>query len=290
MQDGRISSVGTATAKQLADCDVVVDADGTTTAVPGLIDSHVHITFGDYTPDSKPSDFSRVTFMAASLRRSALGGARAPADRKDPDGVKALAIAAIKCCEHYRPGGMRVRRLGHHGAGTGGGDFAEMGDKGVWHAKVGFGSVKSPYDYVPMVGRPRRRHYRHGAYRRLVDPGPSGNWADHLLAIQPDVSYHVNGGPIAMPDEDFPRIVNESGMALQVCTAGNLRTCLWTAELLKAAGSIRTAAGRDRYADRKRHNAFGHARTRSRISPASPRFPSNGRSPPRPATMPMSIA
>ena len=31
------------------DCDVVIDAGGTT-AIPGLIDSHVHITFGDYTP------------------------------------------------------------------------------------------------------------------------------------------------------------------------------------------------------------------------------------------------
>ena len=28
---------------------MVIDADGMT-AIPGLIDSHVHITFGDYTP------------------------------------------------------------------------------------------------------------------------------------------------------------------------------------------------------------------------------------------------
>ena len=34
-----------------------------------------------------------------------------------------------------------------------------------------------------------------------------------------------------MPDRDFPRLVNETKIALQVCTAGNLRTCLWTAEL-----------------------------------------------------------
>ena len=48
-EDDRIVSVGTATAQAIEACDVVIDADRTT-AIPGLIDSHVHITFGDYTP------------------------------------------------------------------------------------------------------------------------------------------------------------------------------------------------------------------------------------------------
>jgi enamidase len=38
-----------------------------------------------------------------------------------------------------------------------------------------------------------------------------------------------------MPDEDYPRLVEESAMALQVCTAGNLRTTLWLADLVRAA-------------------------------------------------------
>jgi enamidase len=48
----------------------------------------------------------------------------------------------------------------------------------------------------------------------------------------------VNGGPVAMPDEDFPRIVHESKIALQVCTAGNLRTTLLLWELVKKAEQI----------------------------------------------------
>jgi enamidase len=67
-------------------------------------------------------------------------------------------------------------------------------------------------------------------------PGSAGVWADHVLKMQPHVSYHVNGGPIAMPDEDFPRLVNESEIAMQVCTAGNLRTALLVAKLLREAG------------------------------------------------------
>jgi hypothetical protein len=45
----QIEYIGSASAKQVEACDVMIDADGAT-AIPGLIDSHVHITFGDYTP------------------------------------------------------------------------------------------------------------------------------------------------------------------------------------------------------------------------------------------------
>jgi enamidase len=69
-------------------------------------------------------------------------------------------------------------------------------------------------------------------------PGSSGIWADHLLAMQPDVSFHVNGGPVAMPDQDYPRLVDESTMALQVCTAGNLRTALLVADLVRRADQL----------------------------------------------------
>jgi enamidase len=64
-------------------------------------------------------------------------------------------------------------------------------------------------------------------------PGSGAITGDHLLALKPDVSFHVNGGPTAMPDEDFERIIVESDMALQICTAGNLRTALLCAALAR---------------------------------------------------------
>src|ERR1700687_449573 len=45
----RIQATGPATPAAVEGADVVIDAGGMT-AIPGLIDSHVHVTFGDYTP------------------------------------------------------------------------------------------------------------------------------------------------------------------------------------------------------------------------------------------------
>ena len=49
--------------------------------------------------------------------------------------------------------------------------------------------------------------------------------------LKPHVSFHINGGPTAMPDRDFERIIRDSDIALQICTAGNLRTALLCAGL-----------------------------------------------------------
>ena len=236
MEGGKIVSVGTASAAAVEACDVVIDADRAT-AVPGFIDSQVHITFGDYTPRQKTVGFLDSYVHGGTTTSISASEVHVPGRPKDPEGVKALAVAAFKCFEHYRPGGMRV----YGGSiilepGIVEADLKEIAAKGVWLAKAGFGAVKTPFDYVPMIGWAKK----HGMVTTVHTggssiPGSSGIWADHLLAMQPDVSFHVNGGPVAMPDEDFPRVVNESKIALQVCTAGNLRTTLLIADLARKA-------------------------------------------------------
>jgi len=236
MQDGRITAVGSVSTEQLAACDVVIDADGAT-AIPGLIDSQVHNTFGDYTPRQKTVGFLESYVHGGVTTAISASEVHVTGRPKDPEGVKALAVAAMKCFEHYRPGGMRVWA----GSiilepGLVEADFAEIAAKGVWLAKAGFGAVKTPYDYGPMIAWARQ----HGMVSMVHTggssiPGSSGIWADHLLAIKPDVSFHVNGGPVAMPDEDFPRLVHESNIALQVCTAGNLRTTLLLGDMVRKA-------------------------------------------------------
>lgn len=236
MADGKIESVGIA---PKGDCDVVIDAGGAT-AIPGLIDSHVHITFGDYTPRQKTVGFLESYTHGGVTSCISASEVHVPGRPRDPAGVKALAIAARKSFQGYRPGGMRV----HAGSvilepGLAESDFAEMAQQGVWLAKAGFGAFPTPYEYEPYVAMARR----HGMISMIHTggssiPGSSGIWADHVLRVKADVSFHVNGGPIAMPDEDFPRLVEESDIAMQVCTAGNLRTTLLVADLLRRAKQL----------------------------------------------------
>jgi enamidase len=233
---GRIAHVGTADDAALRGCDVVIDADGCT-AVPGLIDSHVHITFGDYTPRQKTVGFLESYLHGGVTTAISASEVHVPGSPKDPAGVKALAVAALKSFQTYRPGGMRV----HAGAvilepGLTRTDFEEIRGHGVWLAKAGFGAFASPFDYEEQIAWARQLGMITLVHTGGASiPGSSGIWADHLLKLKPHVSFHTNGGPIAMPDKDYPRLVNESDMALQVCTAGNLRTTLLVARLLVEA-------------------------------------------------------
>lgn len=236
---GRIAAVGSVSSADLSDCDVVIDAAGSI-AIPGLIDSQVHNTFGDYTPRQKTVGFLESYIHGGVTTAISASEVHVPGRPKDPEGVKALAVAAMKCFEHFRPGGMRVWA----GSiimepGLSEEDFAEVARKGVWLAKAGFGAVKTPYDYAPMIAWAKANGMITMVHTGGSSiPGSSGIWADHLIKIKPDVSFHVNGGPVAMPDEDYPRLVNESNIALQVCTAGNLRTTLWIAELVRKADAF----------------------------------------------------
>jgi enamidase len=237
--EGEFVSVGTASAAELDSCDVVIDADGTT-AIPGLIDSHVHITFGDYTPRQRTVGFLESYLHGGTTTAISASEVHVPGRPNDPEGVKALAIAASKCFEHYRPGGMRVLA----GSvilepGLNQADFADLASNGVKLAKAGFGAVETAYDYVPLVAAAKGAGLITTCHTGGASiPGSGAITGDHLLAMRPHVSFHINGGPTAMPDADFERVIIESDIALQVCTAGNLRTTLLCAELAEKHGAF----------------------------------------------------
>jgi enamidase len=238
-EDDRIVSVGTASARDVEACDVVIDADRTT-AIPGLIDSHVHTTFGDYTPRQQTVGYLESYVHGGVTTAISASEVHVPGRPRDADGVKALAVAAHKSFAHYRPGGMRV----HAGSvilepTLTGNDLGEIAKQGVWLAKAGFGAFATAYEYAPLIAAARA----HGMITTVHTggasiPGSGAITGDHLLALKPHVSFHVNGGPTAMPDRDFERIILESDMALQICTAGNLRTALLCASLAERHGAL----------------------------------------------------
>jgi len=111
-------------------------------------------------------------------------------------------------------------------------DFIELAAKGVGLAKAGFGAVKTAYDYVPLVSGAKAAGLITTCHTGGSSiPGSGAITGDHLLKMHPHVSFHINGGPTAMPDRDFERVIRESEIALQVCTAGNLRTTLLCGKL-----------------------------------------------------------
>ena len=227
MEKGKIRKVGTLSSKELKSCDVVVDAYKTP-ACPGLIDSQVHIAFGDYTPRQKTVGFIESYLHGGVTSCLSASEVHVPGRPTDPEGVKALAVAAKKSFDNLRPGGARV----YGGCiilepGLTQKDFNEVAKKGIWFAKAGFGAVKTPFDYTPLVKMAQKAGMLVNCHTGGASiPGSSPIIGKHLMDMRPDVSFHINGGPIAMPDKDFPMIINETDIALQICQAGNIRTAL----------------------------------------------------------------
>ncbi len=239
IEGDRIASVGSASAAAVESADVVIDADGMT-AIPGLIDSHVHVTFGDYTPRQRAVGYLESYLHGGVTTAISASEVHVPGRPRDVEGVKALALAAQRCFADYRPGGMRViagsviLEPGLQRA-----DFDELASKGVTLAKAGFGAVKTSYDYVPLVADAKAAGLITTCHTGGSSiPGSGAITGDHLLKMHPHVSFHINGGPTAMPDKDFERVILESQMALQVCTAGNLRTTLLCARLAAQHGAF----------------------------------------------------
>jgi enamidase len=200
MEDGRIAAVGTLAANAAERTDVIIDADGTT-AIPGLIDSHVHVTFGDFTPRQRTVGYLESYLHGGVTTAISASEVHVPGRPRDVEGVKALAVAAQRCFANWRPSGMRV----YAGSvilepGLALEDFAELKAKGVWLAKAGFGAVESAYEYAPLVGAAKTAGLLTTCHTGGSSiPGSGAITGDHLLAIRPHVSFHINGGPTAMP-------------------------------------------------------------------------------------------
>ncbi len=237
MAGGRIEEVGSVASGNIDAADLVVDVGGMT-VIPGLIDSHVHTTFGDYTPRQQTVGFLESYVHGGITSAISASEIHVPGRPADPAGLKALAITAQRCFQTFRPGGMRV----YGGSvimepGLTEADFAEMAGEGVWLAKVGFGAFEKPADVTPQVRAAQKHGIKVMCHTGGASvPGSSPIDADDLLTMLPDIAGHVNGGPVALCDKDLTRVVNESPIALQISQAGNIRSAVKVVELVEAGG------------------------------------------------------
>jgi enamidase len=222
--DGKIIAIGRGLDE---DADTVVDARGST-VVPGLIDSHCHPVFGDFTPRQRTIDFIESGLHGGITTMISAGEVHLPGRPKDIVGLKALAIVAAKAYANLRPAGVKM----HAGApilelGMVEEDFAEMARAGVkLVGEIGLGSVRTGKDAAPMVKWARK----HGMTVTIHTGGPSiaGSstiTGEVVLEADPDVVGHINGGTTSMSEREIDALV-ATRMALEIVHCGNGKTAL----------------------------------------------------------------
>lgn len=234
VRDGRIVAVGRRAELDLAGCGAVIDVNGGAVC-PGLIDSHVHVVFGDWTPRLNLLGFLEHYLQGGMTTAISASEVHLPGRPTSPAGVKALAIAAAESFRKIRPAGVRV--LGGRviiEPGLTDADFAEMAACGVRMAKAGFGNFARPADAAPQAAMARR----HGMIVAVHSGGPSipGSsrvWAEDLIALNPHICAHINGGPTSLPEADVARIVRETPFTLELIQAGSTKALADVVELCK---------------------------------------------------------
>jgi enamidase len=250
IEDGRITAVGRGLdgdAGSGGSLDRTIDAKGTT-AFPGLIDSHAHPVFGDFTPRQQTLNFIESGLHGGVTTVISAGEVHLPGRPKDVVGLKALAIVAAKSYANLRPAGVKVRagapilELGLEEP-----DFAEMAAAGVsLVGEIGLGSVKTGEQAAPMVAWAKA----HGMTVTFHTGGPSiaGSnpiAADAVLQARPHIVGHVNGGTTAMSDADIERVV-ATDMAIEIVHCGNGRAALHALRAAQAANGLdRVIIGND---------------------------------------------
>jgi enamidase len=230
--DGRIEAVGRQGELDTGGARTRIDARGTTLA-PGLIDSHVHPVFGDWTPRQNQIGWIDSMMHGGVTTMISAGEVHLPGRPRDIVGLKALAITAQRAFDNFRPGGMRVLA----GApviekGMVESDFAELAAAGVGLlGEIGLGSVKAGDEAARMVGWARK----HGIQSTIHTGGPSipGSGLidkDVVLEADADIIGHINGGHTALPEAHVCELCERSSRAIEIVHNGNERVAIAAAQ------------------------------------------------------------
>jgi enamidase len=238
---GLIQAVGKEKTLDTKGVDQVMDIGGMT-ITPGLIDSHCHPVLGDFTPRQKMLDFIESSLHGGVTTMISAGEVHLPGRPKDVAGTKALAILAAKSFASARPAGVKV---------LGGGlilepglqekDFEELAKEGVKVVgEIGLGGVKSPKDAAPMVKWAKK-------YGMVVMmhtggtsiPGSTTVPAEDVIATDPDIVSHINGGPTAISVAEAEKLIRNTSLALEIVHCGNPKMIV---EVMKIVNEVKAYA------------------------------------------------
>ncbi len=239
-EGGRITAVGRAAECDTGDAQVVIDAHGCALS-PGLIDSHVHPVFGDWTPRQGQLGWIDSTMNGGVTTMISAGEVHLPGRPRDIIGVKALAITAQRAYANFRPGGVKVLA----GApvieqGMVESDFSELAAAGVTLlGEVGLGTVKAGAEAKQMVAWARK----YGIQSTIHTGGPSvpGSGyidADTVLEADADIIGHINGGHTALPLRQIRCLCEGCGRGIEIVHNGNELAGLSALRFAKELGQL----------------------------------------------------
>ena len=235
IEGGLIQSIGNEKALNITEVDQVMDVGGMT-VTPGLIDSHCHPVLGDFTPRQKMLDFIESSLHGGVTTAISAGEVHLPGRPKDVAGTKALAILAAKSFANARPSGVKV--LGGSvilEPGLQEKDFEELAREGVRVvAEIGLGGVKSPKEAAPMVKWAKK-------YGMVVMmhtggtsiPGSATVSADDVIATDPDIVSHINGGPTAVSFAEAEKLIRKTALILEIVHCGNSKMIVEVMRIVK---------------------------------------------------------
>jgi enamidase len=232
VQDGIITAVGKEKDCDIAHADLLIDAQKTCLA-PGLIDSHVHPVFGDWTPRQNQLGWIESTMNGGVTTMISAGEVHLPGRPKDIVGLKALAITAQRAFDSFRPGGVKVLA----GApviekGMTEQDFKDLADAGVkLLGEVGLGSVKAGEEAQKMVAWARK----HGIQSTIHTGGPSipGSGLidkDVVLEADADIIGHINGGHTSLSEAHVCELCEKSTRGIEIVHNGNEKVAIAAAQ------------------------------------------------------------
>jgi enamidase len=233
VRDGVIEAVGKEDDLDTDLPDTLIDACGVCVA-PGLIDSHVHPVFGDWTPRQSQLGWIDSTMHGGVTTMVSAGEVHLPGRPKDIVGLKALAITAQRAFDNFRPNGVKVLA----GApviekGMVESDFKDLAEAGVGLlGEIGLGSVKGGTEAATMVKWARA----HGIQSTIHTGGPSipGSGLidkDVVLEADADIIGHINGGHTALPEADVCTLCEKSSRAIEIVHNGNERVAIAAAKM-----------------------------------------------------------
>lgn len=228
VENGIITDVGKEPDCNAEGVTCIIDVKNTTVA-PGLIDSHVHPVFGDWTPRQGQIGWIESTLHGGVTTMISAGEVHLPGRPKDIVGLKALAITAQRAFDNFRPSGVKILA----GApvleqGMQESDFRELAEAGVGLlGEVGLGSVKAGYEAKEMVEWARK----YGIQSTIHTGGPSipGSGMidkDTVLEVDADIIGHINGGHTSLPEAHVCELCEVSSRAIEIVHNGNERIAL----------------------------------------------------------------